>query len=337
MTNRDKKILVYLFCGLVGAFVLYFIVDSMLLSKARDANLQAKRLADEIVEKEIEKRAADNLAARLEKLSRKTFGGDQHKVGTDVQHRLVELLEQYGLGIELTPVASRGGRKNFKEVGYTVKATGRMQDLIHFVSALNAEPYLHKVDSIALTPKHKEGLVEMTLRFVTLKIEPAGKAALPTRDFELKSDPAAIRAASETAYAAITTRDLFRPYIQKPPPKPPEPEPRPKPPEPKPPPPPPPGPPVRVVSLTTWAGNQEIHVRGMSSMTVTKYLIGDELGGGKVVMIDYRVMPISKDTPELSGSRVIILKGKDYYAVDLGKTTAEARKLTPSELPDNLR
>ena len=72
-------------------------------------------------------------------------------------------------------------------------------------------------------------------------------------------------------------------------------------------------------------------------LKVKKYTIGDEFAGGKIVMIDYRVMSVSKDSPELSSSRVIILKGEDYYAVDLGKTTAQERKLTPSELPDNLR
>ena len=88
MTNQDKKILTYLFCGVVGAFVFYLIVNSMFLSKVTDANDRAASLTKDIELREIEDRSADKKAARLKKLARQTLGDDQYKIGTDPRRAL---------------------------------------------------------------------------------------------------------------------------------------------------------------------------------------------------------------------------------------------------------
>ena len=75
---------------------------------------------------------------------------------------------------------------------------------------------------------------------------------------------------------------------------------------------------LRVVSLANWAGRPEVHVRDS-------------------VMIDYRTMPMPNNPDILSGSRVIVRIDRDYWAVELGQKLTEKRKLSASELPDELK
>ena len=66
------------------------------------------------------------------------------------------------------------------------------------------------------------------------------------------------------------------------------------------------------------------------------YKIGDDLAGGKIVMIDYRKMPFPKKPALLSQSRVILAIGEEYWAIERGNTLADKHKLVPEQLPENL-
>ena len=63
---------------------------------------------------------------------------------------------------------------------------------------------------------------------------------------------------------------------------------------------------------------------------------GDQLAGGRIVMVDYRLMP-RLDKPKLfSQSRAIVKVGRYYWAVDLGQRLSEKRRLETSQLPPEL-
>ena len=66
------------------------------------------------------------------------------------------------------------------------------------------------------------------------------------------------------------------------------------------------------------------------------YKPGDELAGGKIVMIDYRKMPFPQKPALLSQSRVILTIGEDYWAIERGNTLADIHKLAPGQLPEHL-
>jgi hypothetical protein len=53
-------------------------------------------------------------------------------------------------------------------------------------------------------------------------------------------------------------------------------------------------------------------------------------------MIDYRKMPFPKKPALLSQSRVILIIGEDYWAIERGNTLADKHKLVPEQLPENL-
>ncbi len=99
----------------------------------------------------------------------------------------------------------------------------------------------------------------------------------------------------------------------------------------------PPGPEsLRVVSLSEWQGQPEVHVRDMAAEKTLRFKPGDNLAGGVVRMVDYRPMPLPGNEALKSFSRVIIQIGAEYWAVERGQTLADKHKLSPEQLPDNL-
>jgi len=72
-----------------------------------------------------------------------------------------------------------------------------------------------------------------------------------------------------------------------------------------------PGPPstsdtLRVVSLSEWKGEPEVHVRDSTNQKTLRYRPGDTLAGGTIVMIDYRPLPLPGNEAIKSFSRVIL-------------------------------
>ncbi len=143
-------------------------------------------------------------------------------------------------------------------------------------------------------------------------------------------------------YAAITSRDLFRPYVKRPP-EPPPPAPAAE----KPPENPPPqekhedrGPPeqrFRVVGLPSWHGKQDVAVLDTENHQTATYKPGDALAGGTIVGVDYRPLPLPDKPDKVSSSRVIIKLGPEYWAVELGRTLAEKYRIAPDRLPAELK
>ncbi len=80
-----------------------------------------------------------------------------------------------------------------------------------------------------------------------------------------------------------------------------------------------------------------MHVRDVQTGLLRVYGLGDDLAGGRIAVIDYRPMPMPSKPEILSGSRVILQTGQEYWAVELGQSVNEKRLLTSEQLPEQLR
>jgi hypothetical protein len=191
-------------------------------------------------------------------------------------------------------------------------------------------PHLHRVEGISLTAAETPGRVRVRFRYLTLVVDPAP----PVEMTEL--EPArSLYSPERKIYQGMVSRDLLRPYVKRPP---------------SPPPPggtqppgtspdrhAPPGPEsFRIVSLSEWGGQPEVHVLNLVNQQTARFKPGDQLAGGVIAMIDYRPLPLPGDPVLKSFSRVILKIGSEYWAIERGKTLADKYRLTPEQLPEQL-
>ena len=201
-----------------------------------------------------------------------------------------------------------------------------------YASATISRVIPQRVENITMLPVDGGAEVRIDFQFLSLVVGPtkyAQQEPLKTRAVQSET----LGSEDRALFAAITQRAFFLPYQQKPalPPVPPTPGVTP------PSTPPPPGPETyKIVSLSEWKGQQEIMVLDTSRNKTASYKPGDELAGGKIVMIDYRKMPFPKKPALLSQSRVILTIGEDYWAIERGNTLADIHKLAPGQLPEHL-
>jgi hypothetical protein len=218
-----------------------------------------------------------------------------------------------------------------QEIGWNVQGDGPLTNIVHLLYLLNDSPWVHRLEGLSVSAGNRPGDVRVSFSYLTLVLDPApdvtrkdlaGKLTLDSPDRALLN--------------GIVSRDFFRPYIKRPP-QPPVPPPG----SPGNPavagPPRPPGPEsFRVVSLSEWQGQPEIHVRDTAAQRTLRFKVGDEMAGGSVVMIDYRPLPSPSQPGLLSHSRVILRIGSEYWAIERGRSLADKRKLGPAELPTSL-
>ena len=190
-----------------------------------------------------------------------------------------------------------------------------------------------RVENITLLPVGGTADVRIDFQFLSLVVgatKLARQEQLKTREVRDET----LQSEERSLFAAITKRAFFLPYQKKPdpPPAPPT-SPKPAPPSI----PPPPGPETyKIVSLSEWQGQPEIMVLDSNQNKTVNYKPGDDLAGGKIVMIDYRKMPFPKKPALLSQSRVILAIGEEYWAIERGNTLADRHKLATEQLPANL-
>ena len=99
----------------------------------------------------------------------------------------------------------------------------------------------------------------------------------------------------------------------------------------------PPGPETfRIVSLSEWQGQPEVHVRDMTTLKTALYKTGDALAGGTIVLVDYRAMPLPGASGLQSFSRVIVRVKDEFFAIERGQTLADLRKMELAQLPPEL-
>jgi len=350
MKSREK-ILVLVAGILLVSFAGYGAVKKALLDPARRADQKARALEIEIEGLKTDNRREGSCRKRLDALAVRTFQGDEKIVREKVRVRLTRLMEQAGLSTEkFSSQPLQGskirhkGKETDRSVGQSVTIRGKTSQVINFLYLLNEDPFLHRIDDVALSPDPKTGKMDLQLKYYTLVLAaPPGRAVATTVP---ATEPAGtLDTERRDRYDMIVRRDVFRPYVPRPKVVVERPRERPGREGPPPPPPPPPPPSVdresqlRIVGLPTLFGVPEVNVRDSSlGETRTKTLkIGDRLGSGAIVMIDYRPMPRRDDPKKTSPSRAILRIGTDYWAVENGQTVADKHRMKASELPAALR
>jgi hypothetical protein len=191
---------------------------------------------------------------------------------------------------------------------------------------------LHRIENLTLTPSDGTNRVKASFRYLTLVIDPPQDVAF------IDPKPAAtLDSPRRKHFDVITTRNLLRPFIPTPPAAP-QSTPGASPSAPTAPTAPsPPGPETfRVVSLSQWQGQSEIHVRDTTRETTSRYKPGDALADGQIVMVDYRPLPKPGREWLLSSSRIILKSGTNYFAIEEGTTLADKYPMPTDQLPERL-
>ena len=338
--NPREKILAILAFGATGFLLVAFIISKLIVGPTGEFRSQAAKVALDIDKLESRNSQEPIYKEALIGTVRQSYGDDPSTASEMSRAHIVRLISKAGLlsdDLSMTPVTGktvRGGR----EVGWIIRVKGPLDRLTSFLYVVNADPHLHKLDNVAWTPG--TGTTDLTLsaRFVTLVLDPIEGIA----PVEIKPDALVnsvkLDSAERKSYALISDRDIFRPYIKRPPPPPPV---RPTVTRTDPPrvdtPPPTPVSTFQLVGLPTWNDEAEIVVKDTKSLTSRIYKVGQDLLGGEIVMVDYRSLPLPKKPQMMSSSRVIVLVGREYWAVELGQYLTDKYLLTGDRLPESLR
>jgi len=334
MTGREKTL-----AGVGGftamVFVTYLAASRLFLGPAADCLKQADDVQANIDRAEAAQRQVPVHQAHLVALAARSFGSDELRVSERMRAVVTHVVTRSGLGtqnLSLKPLVGTRLPGVYREIAWSIRVRGELDDVVNFMYLMAREPHLHRLDNVVLTPAGgSPGQVDLQARCASLVLEsPKGERLATDAGGDMPMDARLLQASERSQYEVIAARDLFRPYIQRrsrteagaqearspsaetPPPG------------------------DRLVGLPTWDGKTDILVWNDSAAKVVSYKPGDELAGGKIILVDYRPMPLAKKPEILSPSRVVIRIGAEYYAVELGQNLSEKRPLAESEWPPGL-
>ena len=329
--NSREKTLVIVVGSLVAVFVFGFGIRSWFVQPLKDLDKRTAVVREKIEKIKTERRNYFAAEDRLKSLTAKTFADTVDEASAKSGEVLTKDILLSGLqesDFTWLPVGPRKIR-GANEIGWNVQGDGPLDKVVNLLFTLAESPHVHRLENLTVTAGDAPGLVRVRFRYLTLVMDPAPEVVRTNLVPRVTLDSPDRRLLDE-----IARRDILRPYIKRPPPPPP-------PGQPAPPtlakPGPPPGPETfRIVSLSEWQGQPEIHVRDLTHQKTLRFRPGDSLAGGTVVMVDYRPMPMPSNAMLQSYSRVIIKIGSDYWAIERGQTLADRRKLATAELPAQL-
>jgi len=337
MKNRDKMI-AYISGGVGGLLVLILLLNILIFSPLRDIETRKQAIRDGAQEQEIKKRQLEQARTRLRTVAARRIGDDELRVSETMRVRLDQLLQQSGLSNErlsLKPMVGQRRANAFREVGWTVSARGNLEQITDFFYLLDQQPFLLRVDEVAIRPVPRSNELNLDMRCSTLVIEVPGVDQMASAEMDGAGLQVELDSQERRRYAAITQRDLFRPYVQREPPAVAEASPPPAATAPS-------ASPglerFKVVDLTSWNENEsEIRIMDLQTQQVKTYRVGQSLAGGQIEMVDYRALPRSDNPALLAYSRIIVKIEDEYWAIDLGQTLADRRRLQDDQLPEALR
>ncbi len=212
-----------------------------------------------------------------------------------------------------------------EELGWTVQGEGTLPQLMDLLYLLQSEPRLHRIEGLSLAPVSEPGRSRARFRYLTLVLAPSPELPKTNQTVELSLDGPARR-----RYDAITQRDFFRPFTPQearlaaaPAEPPPSGEPA--------------RPDLRVVSLSAWDGQPEVHLFDPAQQRTLVRRPGEALLDGEVATVDYRPLPLPGKPGLLSYSRLIWRCDTNFWAVEAGQSLSERRLLGIEELPAALR
>ena len=346
MIRRDKLIAIVV-GTLVGGTILYIAVNGLCLSPASQLDAQTRERLNKVAQLKKSIAANSDSRRKLAAFAAGTLGteSEANKVSSILETRLTEILKQVGLtsptvagsppldSVRPTALPKKAGA----QLGWRISAKGRLDQVLELLYYLDAEPYLHKVEQLSITPAGNEVKVDVTfLTLVLPEIKDASLRAVTTM-------PAATQPASleerKIAYALIAARDVLRPYIQRvvqpqpndPPPGQHEVTPDTLPADPT--------ARLKLSDMSIYNGqDDQVGFYDLTTPDKVQWMkIGDAMAGGKIVCIDRRPLP-KREKPELdSPGRIIIQIGQEYFAVEVETTVAQKYPLPADKLPTGLK
>jgi len=338
MKTRER-ILAYAAGSVFVMFLGAMAVWNFVVVPSRDLQAKADEVRAKIRTAEDEKNKGPTYQKRYREIAAETLGLDEMKVSEELRNRITEVLAHTGLSatnLSLKPLTGSRVPGVYKEIGWLVRARGKLPEIVKFLFLMDSEPALHRLDNMSLTPVPNTGDVEIQVKFATLVLEPgADKIEVD----KITPVPPEAVLAQLAMYDVIKNRDLIRPYRRRQPVTQPITDPtavvertgtggitQPVV---------PPGR-YKIVGLPMFLGVPDIEVSDTATSKVARYKQGDELAGGRIITVDYRPLPRPNNPALLSTSRVVIQVGSEYHAIELGDWTTNKHKLAPDQVPPEL-
>jgi len=329
--NRREKILSGIVGGIIGIAVLGLGGRALFIKPLKEIDKKTASLRDRLEKVRGERRSFFIAEDEVKKVAQRTFDFDLDKASAKSAELLTQQILLAGLPeMEFTRLPF-GPRKlrGAQEIGWNVQGDGSLDQVVNLLFLLQEDPYMHRIDGLTLTTGEGPGQVRVRFRYTTLVLDPAP-------DVEAKALQAkfTLDSPQRRIFDGIVQRDILRPYIKRAPVSTPgQPGPR----SPGTSPGGPPGPEsFKIVSLSEWQGEPEVHVRDLVNQKTLRFKPGDSLAGGTLAMIDYRKMPKAGKQFLEADSRAIVRIGEEYWAIETGKTLAQKYRLNPDQLPDSL-
>lgn len=323
--KKREKMLAGVVLGFVALFVLGFGIKGFFVKPLNDIDKQTALIREKINKINNERREYFDAEDGLKKVAQRTFSTELNQASARSGEMITKQIALAGLNeadftrLPVGPRRFKGG----SEIGWSIQGKGSLDKIINLVFLLQNSPHVHRVETVTLTSYEKPGEIKVRLLYLTLVVDPA-----PEFDpIELKPK-FTLESPERLAYNTILDRDLLRPYIKAAPAAPkrggePAPSSAPAGPE-----------ALKVVSLSEWEGQPEVHIRDINKNETLRYRPGDKLkDNSEVVAVDYRALPLPRNPLLLSHSRVILKVGEEFWAVERGQSLAEKRKLQPQEWP----
>jgi hypothetical protein len=330
MTRREK-ILAGLVGGVVGLAAVGLGGRALLIKPLQEIDKKTAADRQRLDKINGERRAFFTAEDEVKKFTQRTFDADLDNASAKSAEMLTQQILRAGLPEMEFTRSPHGPRKlrGAQEIGWNLVGDGPLDRVVNLLFLLQEDPHLHRVDGLTLSAGESPGQVRVRFRYTTVVIDPAPEVQPITLQAKFTLDSPQRR-----VFDAIVLRDVLRPYIKRTPAPgtgnpgnvapgttpggPPGPE------------------SFRIVSLSEWLGQPEVHVRDLANQKTLRFKAGDALAGGTVVMIDYRSMPKAGNELLQAFSRVIIRVGEEYWAIEAGKTLAQKYRLAPDQLPEAL-
>lgn len=333
-----EKILGIAVLSCVGIFIIFMLVQGAILKPAQELKRQKAQLVLKLNKMKKEQEQYKIAEKEVTAAGKMIINGNSDQVNGEMGEFLNEVIQK----VELNPRAftrspvgpNRVGKGGAKEIGWTVQGEGSLEKIIDLLYLLENSQAFHKLDGIKFTPVNQPGWVKVAFRYLTIVLDPVPDAVKKSGVTNIVV--ADLTTPERQLYQGIVARDIFRPYVKRPPEvKPQEPSPanqeqatnnqptfKPE--------------IWKVVSLSEWAGKVEIHLMNTENNSVHLYTPGDKIEGWTLLGVDYRRMPIPNSIL-YSDSRVILQNAEGYWAVEPGSTLAQLHQMKVEDLPSNLK
>lgn len=216
--NPRERILAIVTGVFLSCFVGYILVRQLLLGPAVQLDAETRKLTQDVNKLEAENRQEGYYKEKRRELFSRSYGNKEREVGNALAKRLEFLLNRSGFdntNQSLTPVTGSARPGVYREIGRSVSVKGTLKDVTNFLYLLKSEPSLRRLDNLVLIPK-QGGQVDLRFKYSTLVL--TQRKIVPTPTTAPTDTPGAdLDSKERRQYDVIAIRDLFRPYIKRPP------------------------------------------------------------------------------------------------------------------------